>query len=171
MGRRYTSFDHGDWHFATLHNIRLLALDSYVREFDDEQMRLLKNHLSQNKNKPTILFGHFLPVSTIKFFDGRAEFEDNDWTLSAQRLSRNPMALVEAVKGENRKSFFSGHIHRRDRVEAMETPLATPGRSAATCGACMIRTHQKDSGFLTASPMVLLITRITITVETSDEHI
>jgi hypothetical protein len=82
-------------------------------------MRWLRADLARNQGKPTMIFVHFPPMSAIEFFDGRAKHDNGGWTLSSQRMSRNPMALVEACNGANVKAFLSGHIHRLDRVEAM----------------------------------------------------
>jgi len=112
------SFDHHGWHFVVLHNIRLIEPKSYISEFSEDQMRWLTSDLAPNKDKPTMLFGHFPPVSAVEFFDGRAKHDDGEWTLSSQRMSRNPGDLVRATEGANVKAFFSGHIHRLDRIEA-----------------------------------------------------
>lgn len=127
MPSLYNSFDYENWHFVTLHNIRLVEPESYVSEFDDEQMGWLEKDLSRNTGKPAMIFGHFPPVSAIEFFDGRAKYEEGDWTLSAQRVSRNPMSLVNTVKNSNTKAFFSGHIHRLDYIEAMDQTFICAG--------------------------------------------
>lgn len=113
------SFDHAGWHFVTLHNIRLIEPKPCISEFGDDQMAWLRADLAKNRDRPTMIFGHFPPMSAIEFFDGRARHEDGEWMLSSQRMSRNPMALVEACRGANVRAFLSGHIHRLDRVEAM----------------------------------------------------
>lgn len=113
------SFDHGGWHFVALHNITLVEPKSYVSEFDDDLIAFLHDDRAANGGKPTLLFGHFPPVTATEFFDGRASFDGGSWQLSGQRMSRNPIALVEAVEGANVKAFLSGHIHRWDRIETM----------------------------------------------------
>lgn len=127
MASLFHSFDHGGWHFVVLHNIRLIEPKSYISEFDDEQLAFLRADLAKYKQTPTIVFGHFPPVSAVEFFDGRAQHKDGEWTLSAQRSSRNPWDFVKATEGANVKAFFSGHIHRLDRV-------ATAGRTFICAG-------------------------------------
>lgn len=121
MESLYYSFNHGGWHFAALHNLTLTERGQYVSEFPDEQLAFLRDDLRANQGRPTILFGHFPPVSAIEFFDGRAERDEDEerWTLAFQRAARNPMALVEAMDEGDVKAFLSGHIHRLDRIEAM----------------------------------------------------
>ena len=118
MQRLFYSFDHGGWHFVVMHNIRLIEPKSYISEFDEEQLTFLSDDLAKHKETPTIVFGHFPPVSAVEFFDGRGKHADGEWTLSSQRMSRNPWDYVKATQGANVKAFFSGHIHRFDRVEA-----------------------------------------------------
>ncbi len=126
------SFDHGGWHFAVLHNIRLVEPKSYVSEFSEEQLNWLKTDLADSQGRPTILFGHFPPISAIEFFDGRAKHAEGTWTLSSQRMSRNPWDLVTATEGANVKAFFSGHIHRLDRVEAAGRTFICAGSVSAS---------------------------------------
>jgi 3',5'-cyclic AMP phosphodiesterase CpdA len=119
MPHLYYSFDYGAWHFVILHNIRLVEPGTYLSEFSEEQMTWLREDLSKHPERPTILFGHFPPVTATEFLDGRAKVQEGAWTLSTQRMSRNPYDLVKAVEGANIKAFLSGHIHRLDRVEVM----------------------------------------------------
>ncbi|RUL82541.1 metallophosphoesterase family protein [Tautonia sociabilis] len=114
----YYSFDHGGWHFVVLLNLTLTTPGEYVSEFDEEQMEFLRDDLRRHADRPTMIFAHFPAVSAVEFFDGRAELKSNVWTLGTKRMSRNPMALVEAVAGANVKAVFSGHIHRTDRIQA-----------------------------------------------------
>ncbi len=128
LARNYYSFDRNGWHFVILQNFSLTERGSYVSEFADEQMQWLRRDLTAAGGRPTLIFGHFPPVSAISFFDDRAKVdEDGDWTLSTQRMSRNPMALIEAVEGANVRAFFSGHIHRLDRIEAKGLTMICAG--------------------------------------------
>jgi 3',5'-cyclic AMP phosphodiesterase CpdA len=111
------SFDYGGWHFVILLNITLTTPGEYISEFSDDQLAWLRSDLSKTNGRPTILFGHFPPVTAVEFFNGEAKPEDKGWALSFRRASRNPMALIEAIGDANVKAFFSGHIHRLDRIE------------------------------------------------------
>jgi len=128
LTRNYYSFDRHGWHFVVLQDFSLTERGKYVSEFTDEQMQWLRRDLASAGGRPTLIFGHFPPVSAISFFNGRAEVEeDGDWNLSIQRMSRNPMALVDAVEGANVRAFFSGHIHRLDRIEAKGLTMICAG--------------------------------------------
>jgi len=107
LPKLFYSFDYGEWHFVILHNIRLVEPGSYVSEFNEEQMEFLKQDLANNPNKPTILFGHFPPITATEFLDGRAKHEEGTWKLSSQRMSRNPFELIRAVESANVKAFLS----------------------------------------------------------------
>jgi 3',5'-cyclic AMP phosphodiesterase CpdA len=125
--RLYYSFDHGGWHFVVLHNIALTERGDYIGEFDDEQMRWLKRDLARAGDRPTMLFGHMPPVSAIEFLDGGAEVEDGDWSLSITRMTRNPQSLMQAIEGSRAQAFWSGHIHRRDRIDALGLSMICAG--------------------------------------------
>jgi DNA repair exonuclease SbcCD nuclease subunit len=118
MDKLFYSFDYKSWHFVVLLNITLTTPGEYISEFSDEQMKFLKADLAQHKDRPTMIFAHFPAVSAIEFFDGRAEVENGEWALGIDRMTRNPMALIQAVEGANVKAVMSGHIHRRDRIDA-----------------------------------------------------
>lgn len=119
MKELYYSFDFGPWHFVSLHNVKLTEVGKHTGEWMPEQMAWLKEDLSKNRTRPTILFAHIPAVSAIEFFKGRAKAEKGVWTLDAGRATSNPEALVEAMQPGNVKAVLSGHIHRLDRVEAM----------------------------------------------------
>ncbi len=125
--RLYYSFDHGGWHFVVLHDIALTERGHYIGEFDDQQMRWLKRDLAHAGDRPTMLFGHMPPVSAIEFLDGGAAVEDGDWTLSVTRMTRNPDALLQALEGSRAQAFWSGHIHRRDRIDALGLSMICAG--------------------------------------------
>ena len=118
MDKPYHSFDHGGWHFVVLLNAKLVEPGRVIGEFDAEQMRFLRDDLAKNPKKPTMLFGHYPPVTAVEFFTGEAKPNDEHarWELGYGRATRNPMALVEAIADANVKAFFSGHIHRLDRI-------------------------------------------------------
>lgn len=120
-GLRY-GFDHGGWHFAQTHNIVLTKPGEYISEFNEEAVDFIRQDLTAHRGQPTMLFGHFPPVSAISFLNGRAEVEDNEWHLGIDRMSRNPMALINAIHeagaDDEVKAFVSGHIHRLDNIEA-----------------------------------------------------
>jgi hypothetical protein len=78
----------------------------------------LHDDLARNGQRPTLLFGHYPPVSAIEFFTGEAKQKEQAWELGYSRACRNPMDLVAAIGNANVKAFFSGHIHRLDRIEA-----------------------------------------------------
>jgi len=88
-------------------------------------MAWLRRDLAAAGDKPTIIVGHFPPISAVEFVNGRARYQDGHWTLGAVRMSRNPEALIEAIHssvggangGPNVRAFLSGHIHRLDRIE------------------------------------------------------
>ncbi len=117
LPRTYYSFDRNGWHFVVLQNFSLTERGKYISEFTDEQMTWLKRDLVAAQGKPTIIVGHFPPISAIEFVNGRAKVQDGDWTLGTDRMSRNPEALIDAAKGANVRAFLSGHIHRLDRIE------------------------------------------------------
>ena len=118
LPRPYYSFDHGGWHFVVLLNAKLVEPGKVIGEFDAEQMKFLRDDLSRNEKKPTMLFGHYPPVTAVEFFNGEAKGNDEQarWELGYGRATRNPMALVEAIGDADVKAFFSGHIHRLDRI-------------------------------------------------------
>jgi len=117
LGLHYRFADIG-WHFVVTHNMRLNEPKSYISKFSEEQMKWLTSDLAANKGKPTMLIGHYPPVSAVDFFNGRASHIDGACSLSTPRMSRNLWDLVRATGCVNVKAFFSGHIHRIDRVEA-----------------------------------------------------
>lgn len=125
--RHYFSFDHGGWHFVVLHDIALTERGSYIGEFDDEQLRWLKRDLARAGDKPSMLFGHMPPLSAIEFLDGGASVQNDEWSLSVTRMTRNTQALMDAIEGTNARAFFSGHIHRRDRIDALGLSLIGTG--------------------------------------------
>jgi len=130
LDRLYYSFDRNGWHFVILHNFSLTERGDYVAEFTEEQMDWLRDDLQSASGRPTLLFGHFPPLSAISFLDGRASVKDGDWTLSTKRMTRNPMALIDtinAVPNANVRAFFSGHIHRLDRIEAKGLTMICAG--------------------------------------------
>lgn len=120
MPKPYYSFDHGEWHFVVLLNAKLAEPGRVVGQFEEEQMRFLRDDLAEHGKKPTFLFGHYPPVTAIEFFNGEAKGNDEQarWELGYARATSNPMALVDAVGGAKVKAFFSGHIHRLDRIAA-----------------------------------------------------
>lgn len=119
MPKPYHSFDYGGWHFVVLLNAKLVEPGRIIGEFDPGQMKFLREDLARNAKKPTMLFGHYPPVSAVEFFTGEAKTNDEQsrWELGYGRTTRNPMALVEAIGDANVKAFLSGHIHRLDRVQ------------------------------------------------------
>lgn len=114
------SFDHGGWHFVVLHNVEVTPDDKVIGAFSSEGLRFLREDLSRSRGKPTMLFGHYPPVTAIEFFEGEAKAGNNGWELGFGRATRNPQALMEAIGDgtDDVKAFFSGHIHRLDRIEA-----------------------------------------------------
>lgn len=115
------SFDHGGWHFVVIHNAKLADQPgTVIGEFEEVTLAFLRDDLSKNQGKPTMLFGHYPPVTAIEFFNGEANHNDEQkrWELGYARATRNPMALVEAIGNANVKAFFSGHIHRLDQIQA-----------------------------------------------------
>jgi len=127
LPRTYYSFDRNGWHFVVLQNFSLTERGKYVSEFTDEQMAWLRADLAQTDGRPTMVFGHFPPISAIEFINGRAKVEDGDWRLGIVRMSRNPEALIDAVQGANVRAFFSGHIHRLDRVDVKGLTMICAG--------------------------------------------
>ncbi len=127
LPKTHYSFDRNGWRLVVLQNFRLTERGKYISEFTDEQMAWLKRDLASANGKPTIIVGHFPPISAIEFVNGRATYEDGDWTLGAVRMSRNPEALIDAVKGANVRAFFSGHIHRLDRIEVRGLTMICAG--------------------------------------------
>lgn len=115
----FYSFDHGGWHFAVLLNMTLTKPGDYVSEFPENQMKFLRTDLEKAKGKPTIVFGHFPPLSAAEFVDGRAKVDEKNWLLSTQRMTRNPKAFFDVANGRNVKAFVSGHIHRTDEIQVM----------------------------------------------------
>ena len=100
------SFDHGGWHFVIVHNARPAepaGSGAVIGEFEEETLAFLRDDLSKNKRKPTMLFGHYPPVTAIEFFNGEAKHNDEQkrWELGYGRATRNPMALVEAIADAN----------------------------------------------------------------------
>jgi 3',5'-cyclic AMP phosphodiesterase CpdA len=120
MPKPYYSFDHGGWHFVVLLNAKLVEPGKVIGEFDAEQIKFLRDDLSKAGKKPTMLFGHYPPVTAIEFFNGEAKGNEREarWELGYGRATRNPMALVEAIGDANVRAFFGGHIHRLDRITA-----------------------------------------------------
>lgn len=114
----FYSFDREGWHFVVLYNVEITPDKKMIGAFSKEQMAFLKDDLAGNAGKPTFVIGHYPPVSAIEFFDGNAKQEDSAWQLGYGRACRNPMALIEAIGDADVKAFFSGHIHRLDRIEA-----------------------------------------------------
>jgi hypothetical protein len=115
------SFDHGDWHFVIVHNAKLADQPGRViGEFEQQTLAFLREDLSRHRDKPTMLFGHYPPVTAIEFFTGEAKNNDEAlrWELPYGRATKNPAALIDAVAGANIRAFFSGHIHRLDRIVA-----------------------------------------------------
>src|SRR5918993_2495586 len=56
MVRPYYSFDHGGWHFVVLLNAKLVEPGKIIGEFDEQQMRFLRDDLAKNPKRPTMLF-------------------------------------------------------------------------------------------------------------------
>lgn len=128
------SFDHGGWHFVIVHNAKPAdppGSGTVIGEFEEAALAFLRDDLSKaaNKGKPTMLFGHYPPVTAIEFFNGEAKHNDEAkrWELGYNRATRNPMALVEAIGEANVKAFFSGHIHRLDQIEVKGQRLICAG--------------------------------------------
>ena len=126
------SFDHAGWHFVIVHNAKLAGepgKGTVIGEFEEETLAFLRDDLSRNKGKPTMLFGHYPPVTAVEFFNGEAKHNDEQlrWELGYGRSTRNPMTLVEAIGDANVKAFFSGHIHRLDRIEVKRQTLICAG--------------------------------------------
>jgi hypothetical protein len=80
-----------------------------------------------------MLFGHYPPVTAIEFFNGeaRANDEQGRWELAYGRATRNPMALIDTIGDANVKAFFSGHIHRLDRIDVKGQTLICAGSVSA----------------------------------------
>lgn len=130
LPRTFYSFDRNGWHFVVLQNFSLTERGKYISEFTDEQMQWLRRDLAGAGGaggKPTLIFGHFPPISAIEFVNGRAEVKDGEWVLGADRMSRNPEALIDAIDGGNVRAFFSGHIHRLDRIEVKGLTMICAG--------------------------------------------
>jgi 3',5'-cyclic AMP phosphodiesterase CpdA len=129
------SFDHNVWHFVIVHNAKPAepaGSGAVIGEFDEESLAFLRDDLSKNKHKPTMLFGHYPPVTAIEFFNGEAKHNDEQkrWELGYARATRNPMALIEAIGDANVKAFFSGHIHRLDQIEVKGQRLICAGSAS-----------------------------------------
>lgn len=125
------SFDHGGWHFVVVHDAKLVEPGRIIGEFEEEALAFLRDDLGKNKGKPTMLFGHYPPVTAIEFFDGEAKPSDEGWTLGFGRATRNPMALVDAIGDASVRAFFSGHIHRLDRIEVKGQTFICAGSVSA----------------------------------------
>jgi 3',5'-cyclic AMP phosphodiesterase CpdA len=128
------SFDHGGWRFVIVHNAKPAdpaGGGSVIGEFQEEAMAFLRDDLAKpaNKGKPTMLFGHYPPVTAIEFFNGEAKHNDElkRWELGYARATCNPMALIEAIGDANVKAFFSGHIHRLDQIDVKGQRLICAG--------------------------------------------
>ena len=130
------SFDHGAWHFVIVHNAKLAdppgpGSGTVIGEFEDDTLAFLRDDLSKpaNSGKPTMLFGHYPPITAIEFINGEAKHNDAErrWELGYTRATRNPAALIEAIGNANVRAFFSGHIHRLDQIEVKRQRLICAG--------------------------------------------
>jgi 3',5'-cyclic-AMP phosphodiesterase len=121
------SFDHGGWHFVVLHNVAITDDKKTIGEFTEDSLRFLREDLQRSEGMPVMLFGHYPPVTAIEFFNGNAKKKEEGWEIAYGRATRNPEALIEAIGEADVKAFFSGHIHRLDRIEAKGTTFICSG--------------------------------------------
>lgn len=119
MKDRYYSFDHAGWHFAVLDYLRVSEPGKFTAEIDPDQLAWLRDDLTNNKTRPTIVLTHAPVVSAVELFSDRAKRTDEALAVPFGRVISNAPALVETAKGGNVRAFISGHLHLVERLELL----------------------------------------------------
>jgi Icc protein len=127
MKDRYYSFDHGGWHFVVLDYLRVSEPGKFTAEIDPEQLSWLRDDLTANKTKPTIVVTHAPLVSAVELFSDRAKRTDEALLVPFGRVISNGPTLVEVAKLGNVRAFISGHLHLVERLEFLGQTIICSG--------------------------------------------
>lgn len=116
LKNRYYSFDQGAWHFVVLDDIQPGEGLDYIIKLDDEQYTWLRDDLSANKPKPTLILSHAPILGVAPFFDG-ANNLSGDWKISGSIMHIDAPRLKGLFKKNPQvKLCLSGHTHLIDQV-------------------------------------------------------
>lgn len=121
MERSYYSFDQGRWHFVVVDNIHRTTPGRHIGYVDEEQLAWLREDLSRNRERPTMVAMHVPPLTAAGFLTDRPDrvLDENQWEIGFDRLSRNPRELLDTLSVANVRAILSGHIHLLERLDPM----------------------------------------------------
>lgn len=119
LGQTYYSFDAGDWHFVILDDVILKTDGSYVGEFPREQLTFLRDDLTKNRTRPTVICGHIPSVSVFPIYAGLAHVVGSHIEVAAAEIATNTPALLEVVTQTkaNVRLVLAGHLHHLERID------------------------------------------------------
>ncbi|MDZ7637176.1 MAG: metallophosphoesterase [Bryobacterales bacterium] len=111
IGKRYSSFDHGRWHFVLLDSIGIAPGRNYIGMIDEEQLDWLRNDLaSTGPARPIVITTHIPLVSAVL-----QEVADR-WAKRENYLINNSQEVLKTLEGYNVKAVLQGHTHIREEV-------------------------------------------------------
>lgn len=131
LRERYYSFDQGAWHFVVLDDIQPGEDRDYIVKLDEDQFAWLKEDLSANKSKPTLILSHAPILGASPFFDGSNNLS-GDWKISGSNIHIDAPRFKSLFKKNPQvKLCLSGHTHLIDQVLYNGVQYANDGAVSA----------------------------------------
>ena len=142
LGKRYYSFDKGNWHFMILDDIGFTADRAYIGEVDSIQMEWIKKDLAQTDSNKNIIISAHIPFVTNFLQYYYKPLEANGPGL----VVTNGPEVLDLFNGRNLKLVLQGHTHILEDVYIDNTHFVTGGAVSARwwSGA----NHEIEEGFL-----------------------
>lgn len=134
MENSYNSFDYGDWHFILLDCIQPEPTmpSGWFTKINKKQFEWLKTDLeSIDPSRPVAVYSH-VPIIQACSFLSMKPGKDNSYSISSHGMFSDARQVIDLfMKHPNVKLCYSGHLHRRDRIEVGGTTYICDG---AVCG-------------------------------------
>lgn len=142
LGKRYYSFDKGNWHFMVLDVIGFTTDRRYIGEVDSAQMEWIKNDLAQtNSNKNIIVSVHIPFVTTfLQYYHDPLEANGPGLVVT------NGPEVLDLFDGRNLKLVLQGHTHILEDIYIDNTHFVTGGAVSARWWSGP--NHNVEEGFL-----------------------
>lgn len=146
VGRRFSSFDHGRWHFLLLDSIGVTENRGYIGKIDDEQLSWLKSDLAATgPTRPIVVVTHIPLVSAVL-----QEVAD-PWATRESYLVTNSQEVQKLFTGYNVKAVLQGHTHIREEVLYKGVRYITSGAVSGNWWKGEREGHPEGFGVLTVS--------------------
>src|SRR5450432_562470 len=119
LGQTYYSFDAGAWHFVVLDDVVLNPDGSYAGAFPGEQLAFLRQDLTENHARPTVICGHIPSVSVFPIYAGLAHTVGANIEVPAAEIATNTPALLEVITQTkaNVRLVLAGHLPPLERID------------------------------------------------------